>query len=231
MSDQSSSKSAEGVRNLVKINDVSLFDLNSRNQLFEIQFLLYLSIEQLPLYPEKREKPSHELRADESTNQLEDNIRLARHTIADNLSFLVDAYQVSSGYYHHGIGKSKQLYESLTDEKEQTTKILAIASGGLLGLTLSLRKGIFKKLLYTSIFSGSVAAFCYPSKAKEYSDIACYITKNKIPPAVKEYTGVDLTEQFKNLNESLPDLSYFKNLWTEQRSPPTNTSPPNEKTK
>lgn len=143
----------------------------------------------------------------------------------ENLSFLGDAFQVSKGYYHHGVGKSKQLYENLTDEKEQTTKIIAIASGGLLGMTISLRKGLFKKLLYTGLFSGSVAAFCYPKVAKEYADIVCYITKNKIPPVVKEYTGIDLNEQAKNFNDSLPDLSSLKNLWADRKETDKPTEP------
>lgn len=115
----------------------------------------------------------------------------------ENLSFLGDAFQVSRGYYEHGIGKSKQLYEKLTDEKEQTTKIVAIASGAVIGMALSRRKGLFKKGLYIGVLGGSVAAFCYPKAAKEYFDIACYITKNKIPPVVKDYTGIDLNEQVK----------------------------------
>lgn len=149
----------------------------------------------------------------------------------ENLSFLGDAFEVSKGYYHHGVGKSKQLYESLTDEKEQTTKIIAIASGGLLGMTLSLRKGLFKKLLYTSLFSGSVAAFCYPKYAKEYADIVSYIAKNKVPPVVKEYTGVDLNEQVKNFNDSLPDLSSLKNLWGDRKEANKPSEKPSEPSK
>lgn len=140
---------------------------------------------------------------------------------------------MSRGYYDHGVGKSKQLYEKLTDEKEQTTKIVAIASGGLLGMALSIRKGLFKKVIYTSVFTGSVAAFCYPKVAKEYFDIGSYIAKNKIPPVVKDYTGIDLNEQDRKFKDSLPDLSSLKNLWTDQKEttkpPPSQPSEASEK--
>ena len=153
-------------------------------------------LSQLPLYPENKSKSSAQPLESQSNN-LEESLRNARHTVAENLSFVGDAFQVSRGYYEHGIGKSKELYEKLTDEKEQTAKIVAIGTGGLLGMALSMRKGLFKKVLYTSVFAGSVGAFCYPKVAKEYVDIACYITKNKIPPVVKDYTGIDLNEQAK----------------------------------
>lgn len=135
------------------------------------------------MYPEKRSKNA--LNTTEKDLPLQGSIREIRHSLVNNLSFLGDAYEVSRGYYHHGLGKSKQLYDNLTDEKEQTTKIIAIASGGLFGLMFSFRKSIFKKILHVSFFTGAIAAFCYPNKAKEYSNIAIYITKNKIPPVVK----------------------------------------------
>lgn len=184
----------------------------------------------------------------------EDQIGSFRRTISDNLSFLGDAFQVGRGYIEHGIDKSKVLYDSLTDEKEQTNKVIAVSSAGLVGLLASYRKGIFKKLIYTSLFSGTVAgkmlkllnfsirtlirtyvilffllAICYPQKAKEYRDVAFYISKNKIPPLVKDYTGIDLNEQFKNLNESLPDLTSLKSLWDNNQKAADSTKKADEK--
>lgn len=175
-------------------------------------FLFDLFINQLPLYPERREKPDVVKKLEEQRD-FEESIRSVRHRITERLSFLGDAFQVSRGYYEHGIGKSKQLYDNLIDEKEQTTKIVAITTGGLLGLGLSFRKGLFKKLIYTTTFSAAVASICYPKLAKEYAEIAGYITKNKVHPIFKEYTGVDLNEKFKGLKDNLPDLSSVKNLW------------------
>lgn len=157
---------------------------------------------------------------------MEERIRDARRAITSNLSFLDDAFQVSRGYYHHGVGKSKEVYASLIDEKEQTSKVIAIACSGLIGLTVARRKGVFKKLFYTSAFGTAMASFCYPNKAKEYTDIVCFITKNKMAPLVKDYTGVDVAAQFKSLNDSLPDFSSLKKLWNEQmKSSPDSESP------
>lgn len=56
-------------------------------------------------------------------------------------------------------------------------------------MLLASRRGIFKKLLYTSLGVGAGASLCYPNEARETVDVGLYIAKNKGPQLFKSYTG------------------------------------------
>lgn len=60
----------------------------------------------------------------------------------------------------------------LQAEENLIPRVGAIALGGLTGLIFALRKGMFKKMFYTSIGAGTMAALCYPAEAKLYSQEA-----------------------------------------------------------
>lgn len=68
----------------------------------------------------------------------------------------------------------------LREESNVAPRIGAIAVGGLSGYILALRRGIFRKLIYTSIGAGGMAALCYPREAKEYSHEALQLLKRYI---------------------------------------------------
>lgn len=51
-------------------------------------------------------------------------------------------------------------------------RVGAIAIGGAAGMIFGIRGGFFKKLIYTSIGAGSVAAVCYPKEAKIHTEKA-----------------------------------------------------------
>ncbi|XP_073985180.1 MICOS complex subunit 26/27 isoform X3 [Rhodnius prolixus] len=75
---------------------------------------------------------------------------------------------------------SEEYLKYLREESNVAPRIGAIAVGGLSGYILALRRGIFRKLIYTSIGAGGMAALCYPREAKEYSHEALQLLKRYI---------------------------------------------------
>lgn len=59
----------------------------------------------------------------------------------------------------------------LRQENSTAPKVGAIAIGGLTGLILSLRKGYFKRTLYTLAGASAMTAICYPKQTNEYTQI------------------------------------------------------------
>ena len=57
----------------------------------------------------------------------------------------------------------------LREEENTIHRYGAIGIGGLAGLVLALRRGKFKKLLYTTAGATAMAALCYPKEAKQYT--------------------------------------------------------------
>lgn len=68
------------------------------------------------------------------------------------------------------------LVDYLRDDPSPLPRIGAITVGGLLGFLLGIRGGKFKKLVYTSTGSLSIAAFIYPAQARNGLDLAKHYT-------------------------------------------------------
>ncbi len=87
----------------------------------------------------------------------------------------------------------KATYEYISSEANTVPKAVAITTGGLLGLLLASRKGVFKKITYTSVGLTAAAAACHPKQTIELTQLGIYILKTKGPEIVKEYTGKRIT--------------------------------------
>lgn len=48
----------------------------------------------------------------------------------------------------------------------------AIGAGGVVGSVFALRRGMFRRLVYTATGASAAASVCYPDKAEEYSSEA-----------------------------------------------------------
>lgn len=72
----------------------------------------------------------------------------------------------------HGFGVITSLsvvvvIDYLQDESNLMPRVGAVGIGGLSGLVLGLRGGIFKRLVYTSAGASIVGAVCFPRETKE----------------------------------------------------------------
>ncbi|XP_033227545.1 MICOS complex subunit MIC27 isoform X2 [Belonocnema kinseyi] len=101
-------------------------------------------------------------------------------TIRRSFMGVVSQYELVTDTVSNTISTGKEhsafLVDYLRDDPSPLPRIGAITVGGLLGFLLGIRGGKFKKLVYTSTGSLSVAAFIYPAQARNGLDLAKHYT-------------------------------------------------------
>ncbi|RXG60669.1 MICOS complex subunit Mic27 [Armadillidium vulgare] len=124
---------------------------------------------QLPLYENPEDLYSFEYIGKEKS-KIEEGVAVARKE-------LQSAYGATSGirdnvqhYYETGKAHTLTSWSYVRDEENVSAKIGVISAGGLLALLIGgRRKGIIKKLFYTSLGVGGVASLVYPKESKKIS--------------------------------------------------------------
>lgn len=105
----------------------------------------------------------------EDKGMLEETITCARK----ELWLLMDQAKVIKGEVAEGlsyaINSANDGLQFLRKEENFVPRMGAIGVGGLAGFIYSLRKGRFRRMLYTTLGAGAMAALCYPREAQEYS--------------------------------------------------------------
>ncbi|XP_076394747.1 MICOS complex subunit 26/27 isoform X2 [Megachile rotundata] len=94
---------------------------------------------------------------------VEENIRRVRKTVQE-IKVQIDniSYNVTST-----LEQFKFIVDYLQDEANLMPRIGAVGIGGLSGLILGLRGGMFKRLLYTTTGASIIGCICFPKEAKE----------------------------------------------------------------
>lgn len=84
-------------------------------------------------------------------------------------------------FFRTGVAHASSNYTNTVDYLREERNILqrigAIGAGTLVGYTLGLRKGFFKRTLYTISGSATAAAICYPSEAADYLQQSSVLSK------------------------------------------------------
>lgn len=123
---------------------------------------------------------------DQPESGLEVQIRSMRVALAPYLSPIYSAYERTSDFVSIGVAHSQSGIERLAENQSSLVNALIISTSGLLGIALARRRGIFKKLLFGSVFFGGALAACYPKDAGEKAQLMLYIAKNKLPDLAKQ---------------------------------------------
>ncbi|XP_015785134.1 MICOS complex subunit MIC27 [Tetranychus urticae] len=162
-----------------------------------------VTISELPLYGNPY-PPADKIDSGER-GMIEESIGAMRMAIKDNLKFLDGFTTRAKEIIDTAKAHSMTTIDYITDEENTVPKALAISGSGLFGLLLASRRGLFKKLLYTTTGAGVMTGVCYPKQSGEMLSVAGYIVKNKGFPLVNEYTGIDLNQYFNKDNEKDKD--------------------------
>ncbi|KYQ56712.1 Apolipoprotein O-like protein [Trachymyrmex zeteki] len=102
---------------------------------------------------------------------LEQNISKIRKSVQAVVSEYQHYTGVISDTIDIGFEHSSSLLDYLREESNIMPRMGAIAIGGIAGLVLGLRGRKFKRIMYSSAGALSMAAICYPKKAKEGFDM------------------------------------------------------------
>ncbi|XP_044750538.1 MICOS complex subunit MIC27 isoform X2 [Coccinella septempunctata] len=135
--------------------------------------------------------------------------------LIDTVVHEAKAYEnVAEDYIKDGVDKADGALTYLRQENNTVPKVGAIAIGGLTGLILSLRKGFFKRTLYTAAGATVMTAICYPKQTSEYSQIGMREGKKYATIAYNFAYGVKKGDPPIEL-PSLPELpSSVSDTWS-----------------
>lgn len=117
---------------------------------------------------------------------LETKVRSLRNTLQPFFSPLHSAYESTSDFVSIGVAHSQNAMSRLAENQSSVLNALVISGTGLLGVALARRRGIFKKILFGSVFFTGALVACYPKDAEEKAQLLFYIAKNKLPDAFSQ---------------------------------------------
>lgn len=130
--------------------------------------------------------PPKDVVQNEDPGFLELKVRSVRTVLQPYVSPFAVVYEKTNDFFSIGVAHSQNAIYRLRESQSSVVNSLIIATAGLIGLGLARKRGIFKKLLYGSVFFGSALVACYPKESEEKGQIAWYIARNKLPGVVQE---------------------------------------------
>ena len=117
---------------------------------------------------------------------LETKVASVRQALQPYVSPIGVAYERTNDFVSVGVAHSQSAMQRLAENQSSVVNALIISGSGLLGIALARRRGIFKKLLYGSVFFTGAFVACFPKEAEEKASMLLYIAKNKLPVVAQQ---------------------------------------------
>lgn len=145
---------------------------------------------------------------EEPPGAVENGVRYVRTSLSPYYGVIEGASERVGSIYNTAVEHSKSSYQYITEEENTVARAMAISLGGLSGLVLGARGGMFKKLIFASVGVGAAAAACYPKEAKQFSQDYVVVARDQVTAGVKQVTGYDLNNLFAKVQlPKLPDFT------------------------
>lgn len=130
--------------------------------------------------------PPKDVVQNEDPGYLELKVRSVRTAIQPYVSPLAVAYERTNDFFSTGVAHSQNAIYRFRENQSSVFNSLIIASAAIVGVGLARKRGVFKKLLYGSVFFTGALVACYPKESEEKAQIAWYIARNKLPGLIQE---------------------------------------------
>lgn len=130
--------------------------------------------------------PPKDVIQNEQPGFIETKVGHVRASLQPITSPLASAYEKTSDVLSIGYAHTLSSLDRLADNQNTFVNASIMTAAGLLGFGLARRRGIFKKILFSSVFFAGAAAACYPKDVEEKAQVIWYITKNKLPELAKQ---------------------------------------------
>uniref|UniRef100_A0A1B6CFL1 MICOS complex subunit n=1 Tax=Clastoptera arizonana TaxID=38151 RepID=A0A1B6CFL1_9HEMI len=185
----------------------------------------------LPIYPYEQTKKTVKSKETEADSIILSTVRQIRVGIWGVLNQANELTDKTNHVIETGTAHTLTTISFLREDDNLIQRYCAIGAGGLLGLIISIRRGLFKRILYTTTGAVGVAAVLYPKEAREYSSgglkeakkyaIVGYHFLNGV---LRDYTGMQLPQLPEPL--SMSSNSAEKDMSREGMLPPSHIHPP-----
>jgi len=108
-------------------------------------------------------------RAEAKETELEKCVQKCRESFGPAYQEVTTYTEEISNFCKQYSDKVKQNLHFLQHKAPEEVRIATVASGGLLGMLFGMRRGIFKKLIYTAVGATGGAYLAYPRETKQYA--------------------------------------------------------------
>ncbi|GIY57993.1 MICOS complex subunit [Caerostris darwini] len=157
---------------------------------------------ELPLYVKDDENLTIEYN-EHSKLPLISEISSLRVQVSGVASYLNVFKEQAVHIYETGLAHTQSTYDYIISEENKIPRILAIFSGGLLGIIFARKGGYIKKAFYGTAGSGLVCTAFYPTQSKEYFITGFEFTKHHASEALEKYGGYDTQKLAEKTNEKI----------------------------
>jgi len=172
--------------------------------------------------PKAKELPLYD-KTDDYVSEYDENsslplisqISTVRKEVFKYASYINVAQEQAVHFYETGVAHSKSTFDYLKEEENKVQRILIIISGGLAGLLIARKRGIFKKVLYTSFGTGITFSAFYPAISKKYIITGWNTSKEQLDDILSKYGGYDTSKFSEEVNkavESVKSTMMLENL-------------------
>jgi len=125
---------------------------------------------QLPIYEEPHEQFNFEYHTRDKTS-FEEGLGIVRSQVLEVVEATRSTRERIVHIYETGVAHSMGTFDMIRDEDNVLAQAGFIIVGGLTGLVIARRKkGILKKLLYTTTGVVAASSLCYPQKSYSYGE-------------------------------------------------------------
>ncbi|XP_035227679.1 uncharacterized protein LOC118199914 isoform X2 [Stegodyphus dumicola] len=162
---------------------------------------------ELPLYDKRGDQNMECVQVAEMS--LVSEISIIRKQMTDYIAYFDSFRKKALNVYETGLAHSQSTFDYLKSEENKISRVMLIASGGLLGFIAARRGGIFRKIFYSSAGSAIIFSAFYPSLTKEYLLVSIDYTKNQTSSILEKYGGYDTK---KIAEEANAKVDYLKSV-------------------
>jgi len=130
------------------------------------------TVKDLPIYVDVSETAQRTLLVELVTpkSDLETAVASARSQACALMSQYKTERQNAAALYDKTKAQLNTQLEYVRSETNIIPKVAFISLSGLSGLLIGFRRGIFRKLVYSTVLGGAAAAACFPAETRAYSN-------------------------------------------------------------
>ncbi|XP_031639202.1 uncharacterized protein LOC116351262 [Contarinia nasturtii] len=138
-------------------------------------------------------------------SSIEGGVKIVRECCCDCVKAVKDKKRPIDEFIGTGIEHSQFAFDYLNQPANGIHRTGAIAVGAVSGYIIAIRRGFFRRLLYTSFGGLSVASICYPKEAELYWQQALSETKTYATILYNFAYGVKPGDEPKPLPNIVPE--------------------------
>lgn len=131
---------------------------------------------------------------------MDDGFRAVRNETNKVLEVIAANKDSVNDSYEKVVAETRFIHEYLNREENRIPRAGAVILGGMSGIIMGIRGGIFRKAFYGLIGTGIMGSICYPKETEEIAQVALGEAKKGVTVAVNFAYGVKPGDEAPPIN-------------------------------